>query len=66
MVKRHVANALHVAKSMSRKGYANEGAVIEGEQAPFRPLTARSLGERWTPPEQTIEENVGPKARELM
>lgn len=66
MVKRHVANALHVAKSMSRKGYANEGAVTEGEQAPFRPLTARSLGERWTPPEQTIEENVGPKARELM
>lgn len=66
MVKRHVANALHVAKSMSRKGYANEGAVTEGEQAPFRPLTARSLGERWTPPEETIEENVGPKARELM
>jgi hypothetical protein len=51
---------------MGRKGYANEGAVTESEQAPFRPLTARSLGERWTPPEQTIEENIGPKARELM
>jgi hypothetical protein len=31
MSKRHVANALHIAKSMGRKGYATEGSVTDND-----------------------------------
>lgn len=37
MVNRHIANALHIARGVSRKGYANEGAVTE-EDAVYDPM----------------------------
>ena len=65
---------MYIAKSMGRKGYANEGAVTEEEQLPIelsaappsKSITPSSLARRWTPPEDTIAENIGPKASEFM
>jgi len=54
MTKRRIANALHIAKTMRRANYDRGG------------LTPASLAKAWTPPEEAIEKNVGPRAREFM
>jgi hypothetical protein len=54
MVKRHIANALHIAKAMQRKGYGGGG------------VTPASLAQAWTPPEDAIQENEGPRYKNFM
>lgn len=62
--------ALMTVHRYARGGYAEQGFVDDAPDSVLmqerQPITPSSLAKAWTPPEETIAQNVGPRAGEFM
>lgn len=69
--------ALLTAKRYARGGYADQGFVNDAPDMvtdpnesvlmrEFQAVTPKSLAKAWTPPEESIAQNVGPRAAQFM